>query len=218
MDDLSNRVLQQLALRRKLKLEFDELTKITDKWGFIRQAYMEQMPHVMAMAARDARQFVDPYLLDWLAYLSPIEQSAWLSIRRRGVPLYPQFPLFNYFIDFANPYFRVGLELDGRDWHDPTKDEERDQLLAQYGWRIFRVSGAEAVNEYEHPIELEGRDADHTTTQQEISAWLMSTCDGVVESIDQVYFRHSPDAYSGQCLRSLDRHRLAKFSLLDDDA
>ncbi len=131
---------------RKLKLDYRELEKITDKWGYIRQVYMEKMPYIMEMAKFDISNMIDPYLMDWLPIFTPIEVIAWNKIRSLGrIALYPQFPLFNYFIDFANPYLRIGLELDGKDFHDDVKDKLRDQKLSEFGWKIYRVKGI-------HPI------------------------------------------------------------------
>lgn len=72
----------------------------------------------------------------------------------RGLPLYPQFPLFNYFIDFANPYLRIGVELDGKQ-HDQNVDQERDDRLAEYGWSIFRIAGLEANTAFENQTDLD---------------------------------------------------------------
>lgn len=45
-------------------------------------------------------------------------------------------------IDFANRRTRLGLEIDGRDYHDIVADQQRDEWLLKYGWRIKRVPAA----------------------------------------------------------------------------
>ena len=96
---------------------------------------MEIIPDIMMTSQQNINQQIDPYFIDWLLDFSPIEEIAWNSIRSRGVPLYPQFSLFNYFIDFANPVLKIGLEMDGKEFHDTEKDRERDTKLAEY-WPI----------------------------------------------------------------------------------
>lgn len=59
-----------------------------------------------------------------------------------------QFPVENptggkpFPIDFAFPNLKVGVECDGKIWHDNPEqaahDKERDQLLAMRGWTILR--------------------------------------------------------------------------------
>jgi hypothetical protein len=105
--------LRWLARRRALGLDFRHLSTITDKWGYIRQGYMEHMPDIMAAARKNRRGWIAPYFYDWATYFSPIEEVAWHAIRGHyGIPLYPQFPLFNFFVDFANPYVCVRLQFD----------------------------------------------------------------------------------------------------------
>lgn len=56
-----------------------------------------------------------------------------------------------FLIDFAYPQIGVGIEVDGHKWHssaeDKTKDAQRDQKLANIGWRILRFN-ENAVNEH----------------------------------------------------------------------
>src|SRR5688572_20602457 len=131
-----------------LKEDFQLLDKITDKWGFFRQIYMEMIPVIMERAAVNVKWAINPYPVDWGSILSKIEFDAWTSIRGHYIALYPQFPVFNYFIDFANPYLRVGVEMDGKDYHDPDKDRIRDEMLWKYGWKIFRIPGRECYTKY----------------------------------------------------------------------
>jgi very-short-patch-repair endonuclease len=49
-----------------------------------------------------------------------------------------------YYLDFAYPEHRVGIEADGRRWHSDTGAFERDRVrhnaLAGAGWTILRVT------------------------------------------------------------------------------
>lgn len=86
----------------------------------------------------------DPYAIaDWLKIFTPIEDDAWCEIRSYGLPMWPQFPVDKFFVDFGNPVKKVALECDGRDFHDAKKDAERDAVLLSHGWRVLRVTGSQ---------------------------------------------------------------------------
>lgn len=177
---------------RKLNLEFSKLEKITDKWGYFRQLYMEIMPDIIEISMKNINQWAGIYNLDWYSVFTPIEKDAWNSIREHGdVVLYPQFPIFNYFIDFANPYLRIGLEIDGKTYHDGLKDRYRDVFLNKYGWTIFRISREETLNPYCSIFEIQENDDDESDNLLKITDWLLNTCDGVIFAIKYHFFLDS---------------------------
>lgn len=49
-----------------------------------------------------------------------------------------------FYLDFAFPHLRVGVEADGRRWHSDAQsfehDRQRDNALTAAGWRILRVT------------------------------------------------------------------------------
>jgi very-short-patch-repair endonuclease len=49
-----------------------------------------------------------------------------------------------YYLDFAWPHLRVGVEADSRRWHSDgrsfERDRERDNALTAAGWRMLRVT------------------------------------------------------------------------------
>ncbi len=51
----------------------------------------------------------------------------------------------NYFVDFVLTHNgrKAIVECDGRDYHNPNLDRERDKALAKFGLPIFRFSGSE---------------------------------------------------------------------------
>lgn len=75
--------------------------------------------------------------------MSPLEFSAFCSIRRLGLPLYPEYPVGNMFLDFADPIKKIDVELDGATYHDSSKDKIRDDILKKAGWKVFRISSSE---------------------------------------------------------------------------
>lgn len=184
-----------------------------EDWNTIRKGYEEITPVLMANKGRG----VSPYsVMDWFTKFTPIEDDAWQCIRGRGVPLYPQYPVLKYFLDFGNPYFKIGLELDGAQWHDYRKDKARDEALHREGWKIFRVPGSEAVKQVPLPEEFEQLDHDSPEYEKASSAWLNSI-DGVVASIDRVLMRRRPrseeDDMYRRYVRNLYLHAIVDYNL-----
>lgn len=133
--------------------------------------------------------------------------------------MYPQLPVLNYFIDFANPYYKIGLELDGKDFHDTEKDRIRDQHLYDNGWRIFRISGSEMMRKFTSRCELFESGADKDTIYKETEKWIMNTGDGVIASINSFFFRKYNllmDDEMRLVYRTLESHNLIKFDIWDD--
>jgi very-short-patch-repair endonuclease len=103
---------------------------------------------------RGITAWTDPYFYNW--NFTPIEEKMWGYLRTFGPPMYPQYPVAHCFIDFANPLVKVGIEADGKDWHDRDKDRARDKKLASIGWTIYRLKGSTifvAGRDYDEDIE-----------------------------------------------------------------
>ncbi|HEX4334111.1 MAG TPA: DUF559 domain-containing protein [Usitatibacter sp.] len=82
----------------------------------IRRIYAAMAPQLLS------DRWVDPYFADWPTILTPIELQMWSLIRSQPVPFYPQYPVGGYFIDFANPREKIGIECDSRAWHEWRAD------------------------------------------------------------------------------------------------
>lgn len=105
------------------------------RWAIIRRAYRYMTPRILA------RSRTSPYFLDWLPTFTPIEYDAWISIRQLGMPMFPQYPVGRYFVDFGDPQKKIAIECDGKQWHDPEKDAKRDAELIELGWIVYRFAG-----------------------------------------------------------------------------
>jgi very-short-patch-repair endonuclease len=93
----------------------------------------------------------DPYLVDWSEIFTPIESNVWSDIRDLGLPMYPQFPVGPYFLDFADPVKKLGIEVDGQRYHqNQERENAREQALKQQGWTIIRIEGRDT---YKKPDE-----------------------------------------------------------------
>ena len=91
---------------------------------------------------------VDPYEVNWSAVFTPIEKWLWRDIRAVGAVFYPQFPVLDFIVDFANPEAKVAIECDGSAYHkDKEKDAKRDSLLSSMGWSVYRITGKECFTD-----------------------------------------------------------------------
>lgn len=163
--------------------------------------------------ARPDKYFAS-YPIDWMTLFTPIEQLAWNSIRcKRGVILYPQYPVLNYFVDFGNPAKKVALELDGKAFHNTEKDRVRDKELRASGWKVYRITGREMYrNDYMDFFDCSNGQLDEDETFSEIENWITTTGDGVIEAIANFHFRdgeeYETEYLHSLCAASLKAHQL----------
>ena len=111
------------------------------KFSEICDYYADRYEQIMAAPRNEWG--IDPYAWDEAGItLTHIEAWLWHDIRAVDVVLYPQFPVLNYFADFANPKARVVIECDGAAFHkDVKKDAMRDKRMREAGWTVYRISG-----------------------------------------------------------------------------
>jgi very-short-patch-repair endonuclease len=228
---LEETIAKQIELD-KLKVQLRE-SDFKGKCDIIRKAYKLVMPDILSVSEKRRGGKISPYFLDFCNEFTPIENNSWMTIRCLGVPLYPQLPVRNYFLDFGNPFYKIGLEIDGKEFHkDTLKDTMRDEELDSMGWRIFRITGSESNRDYIHPSDLldEAKDEceDNGDYKKRVEDWIFNTGDGVITSIHNIYFSPNPTSYFGNhpCFpsheemlhlytSSLDKHRLVDFELLE---
>lgn len=149
---------------------------------------------------------VDPYFADWMAVFTPIERLVWSDIRNSNCWMVPQYPVLNYFLDFADPYRKIGLEADGKDWHNTEKDTKRDEKLHELGWRIFRVTGKETMptDHLEKSVSLH-HDGKEEEAQELLDEWYQVTSEGVVSAIADFYYLKD---FDDRTIESLNKHTL----------
>lgn len=177
--------------------DFNEFVKI-------RRMYAALLPEWMENYAASGNMCHDPYFMDW--QLTPIESDVWRDIRGSGLPFYPQVPVMNYFLDFACPMLKIGIECDGKEWHSYEKDKARDARLANAGWMIFRIEGHECRRVVE-PFE-DCEDSDPYETMRLMEQYFMTTSEGVVRAINHTYFGTGQTGkYSRLMESTLHRHR-----------
>lgn len=115
-------------------------------WDAIRRHYAKAS--VFINKSKKNVWAIDPYAWNGLVYMTPIESALWCDIRQSDTVLYPQYPVLNFFVDFANPVAKVAVECDGRHYHiDKEKDAARDARLTELGWTVYRIPGSACKTE-----------------------------------------------------------------------
>jgi hypothetical protein len=184
-----------------------------NKWDQIRRAYDEHMPEILEARSRGLRHRTDPYFIDWIPIFTPIEEYAWHDIRSLALPLYPQFPLAGVFLDFADPRFKIGVELDGAAYHDAVTDRRRDERLCSFGWRVFRVKGRESLPSRQEPFELRSQ-VSPGEYHDALVEWGSRWSEGFFWALGEYYYsEHARQLERNAALNILSGHRLVEFEL-----
>ena len=125
--------------RYRWRVEWEAVSTSPKRWAFLRELYREITPEILA------NELSDPYVVDWMRVFTPIEYDMWCSIRALAIPMWPQYPVGGFFIDFGDPARHIAFEADGQQWHHAEKDAKRDAELRSLGWSVFRFPGWQCV-------------------------------------------------------------------------
>ena len=129
-------------------------------------------------------------------------------------------------VDFGWPTKKIALEADGREFHDEERDRRRDQLLwERYGWRVFRVTGAECRRVRPLPSEFSeqyyeehGRRPEPEELERAAWEYYGNTSEGVCNALRAIFVRRELDGPGFDLhYRTLVMHRLVDFPIPDDE-
>lgn len=143
----------------------------------IREAYREFTPQ-LKQGIR-----LSPYGLgvDFISLMSPIEYSVWCDIRCLGLPLYPEYPVGPYFVDFGDPKRKIAVEVDSFAWHrDVEKDIQREDHIQNIGWSVFRIKSWMIFKTLE---DFEGKDG---TVNEE--SYFKESSEGILKAIYRSFY------------------------------
>lgn len=169
----------------------------------IRDHYSFLTPRIMDAQGKNISRWVSPYCnVRWELYFTPIEEFAWMALRSFGkAPFYPQYPVKNYFVDFGNPYVKIAIECDGKEFHkDKEKDRLRDENLFKEGWIVYRISGADCFR----PVTDEYYDIYYQPEEEQyeiLKEFYMGTIEGLINALAILHFEY---AHFNQELNELD--------------
>lgn len=145
---------------------------LRDLYGFvIEPAYRRELKLLVSsdrdLDELDPQVFVDPVGYGWtlerlrhianrfrlgpspdgLPPMTPIEALLHQAMRKLGLTPRAQYGIGPYRADFAFPDWRLIVECDGRQWHDPERDRRRDIALRREGWEPLHLTGSEITRD-----------------------------------------------------------------------
>ncbi len=81
------------------------------------------------------------FIMAQKGFMSSLEKKMKIILDKLGVEYVPQYPIKNYFVDFAIPSLRIAIEVDGAYWHqNKKKDTKRQREIEKEGWHVLRYS------------------------------------------------------------------------------
>jgi superfamily I DNA/RNA helicase/very-short-patch-repair endonuclease len=126
---------------------------------------------IFTLLERVNLQFSNPGFLRLSAHKSvytPIEEIMLRALNANKLSYRPQARIGRYTVDFLvtleDGNKQVIVECDGKAYHDPRKDRERDKALALAGHPICHFSGAEISADAETCVEIIKKTAGHRTS------------------------------------------------------
>lgn len=209
--------LRDLNTPHKIRAIVSKNATYFENLNNLRKYYEQNNSDIMAHHATGNVNMYRAYPCDWSQIMSPIELTAWQVIRSRGrLPLYPQYPVGKYFLDFGNPFRKIGVELDGKDYHDKAKDYKRDMELRSVGWDIIRITGSEMNKMPACDVSRLFEDENQRFEDfGRLRGYLTNTGEGILDAVRCVYFGGRPEVpeeleheYIAYCQRTIEDHIL----------
>lgn len=167
------------------------------EYKLIREHYELKRERILHTYNKCQHRWTSPYsnMINWPEHFSPIELDFWLSVRSfGGCPLYPQYPVGNYFSDFGHPGPKIAVECDGKQWHqDKEKDDCRDEDFMRMGWTTFRITGADIFKNHDQYPEIISACIDGLEgAYNKLIDYYMTTSEGLLRSLSFLYFGFQP--------------------------
>lgn len=117
-----------------------------NKWEIYKSFYADAAEQIEATPSTEFA--FQPVGWEDFFQMTPIERWMWEELRNSRMVMYPQYPAFGFFLDFANPKAKVAIECDGAAFHtDWQKDRARDNILGEDGWTVYRFTGRQCAQE-----------------------------------------------------------------------
>lgn len=167
---------------------------MVNRFEDIREHYEFMTPLIFKAAQNGNNRWTAPYGgMDWMTMFTPIESQTWQAIRCFGqAPFYPQYPVSKYFVDFGNPVLKIAIECDGAEFHqDKEKDRNRDIVLLEHGWKVYRISGAHCVKMVSDDYYNIGECYDEEERWNILKEFYDTTIEGLLKAIGIYYFGYN---------------------------
>lgn len=209
----------------QLQEDLENAKDYLHKLKALRRYYDSNMDSIMKTFYKSKYSWDSSYPTDWRKVLSEIELIIWDTLRTKGrIVLYPQFPVDYYFVDFANPGLKIGLEIKKNATNDPEKKQKRLEKIKNAGYTIYEVSGKEMYRSHFVTLnEIDLQSDSEAEIYKELAFWLLETGDGVIQAIKEVHFEERDEyeedesdfgwknvfgIYQRLCIETLEMHKV----------
>ncbi len=88
---------------------------------------------------------LDPDIEDWFAILNEVQFNLYQDIKFAGLRLYPLYPVGPYFIDFGNPFEKIGVEIFYKNHGQPEK-QGRIDYFKSLGWTVYTIESRDTYD------------------------------------------------------------------------
>ncbi len=117
---------------------------------------LEQINNLLSF---NSIQFSSPEFLTLSAektIFTPIEQKILDEFVKENIAFVPQARIGRFFVDFLVSIGKekIIIECDGREFHNPVRDKERDKVLSLEKYPILRFSGAKIAHNVTQCVEI----------------------------------------------------------------
>lgn len=96
----------------------------------------ERYKKAYAACLNSGRKHIQEFIEDWPSILTQMETIIYQEIRTAGALLYPIYPVENVFVNFGNPFYKLGIEIFYKTNGQKEKQAKLD-LLKEKGWTIY---------------------------------------------------------------------------------
>jgi hypothetical protein len=79
---------------------------------------------------------LDYHIEDWHSVLNEVQRVIYDEIKSAGVRLYPFYPIGSGFINFGNPFKRIGIEILYKNFGFKEKQEKIERFKIE-GWTVY---------------------------------------------------------------------------------
>ena len=128
-------------------------------------------------ALQTSSQKISTDVEDWYSVMNEVQFNVYNDIKYVGIFLYPLYPIGDYFIDFGNPFAKIGIEILYKDYGLSAK-QDRINFFEANDWKVYTI---ESKNTYLNAFELFDRLKNPTETrgldQVEYDEWWKFICD-----------------------------------------
>jgi hypothetical protein len=94
----------------------------------------------------------------WDKVLTPVESRIFQDIREMGIALYPVFPVAEKtYLHFANPFVRVGIEIEYKN-SPKTTINRKLQLLKPQRWTVYVITSQKCYHTFEEFFNIKRKD------------------------------------------------------------